>query len=167
MTLTLTALASLTGTHTKAFEGQTPSLPVNFSDTQQYADGTALDQADIIWIDKDRILNATTEEIDLSGSLSDVWGDGVVFAKVNGLYIHNKQTTAGETLKVGGAAANAFLLFDDATDIYTIGPDGTLFISEPSLAGKAVTAGTGDLLKLDAGATANLTFDIVIWGRSA
>ena len=167
MTITLTALASITGTQTKTFEGQSPSMSIDFSESHALTDGVTTSKADLIWVDKDRVLNATTEEIDLSGTLTDAFGDAVVFAKVNGIYIHNKQVTAGETLKVGGAAANAFLLFDNATDIYTIGPDGVFFLSEPSLAGKAVSAATGDLLKLDAGATANLTFDIVIWGRSA
>ena len=167
MALTITALASVAGTHTKSFEGETPSLRVAFDKSLAFTDGTVQDKADRIWIDEARVLNATTENIDLAGVLTDVFGDAVVFVKVNGIYIHNKQTAAGETLKVGGAADNAFMLFDNQTDIYTIGPDGVLFISEPSLAGKAVTAGTGDLIKLDSGATANLTFDIVIWGRSA
>jgi hypothetical protein len=167
MALNLTVAASVIGTHTKSFEGQSPALTVEFVYSQVMSDGVVKDAADIIWMDKDRILNATTEEIDLAGTLTDVFGDAVVFVIVNGIYIFNQQTAAGEDLIVGGAAANAFLLFDDATDQRSIGPGGALFISEPSLAGIPVTAGTGDLLKLDAGATANLKFDILIWGRSA
>lgn len=167
MPLTFTALCSLVGTFTKLTEGQTASFPIEFQDDENITDGTTIDKADIIWIDQNRVLNATAENIDLAGSLTDVYGDAAAFVKVNGIYIHNKQTAVGETLKVGGASSNAFLLFDNSSDIRSVGPDGKFCIIEPSLAGIAVTAGTGDILKLDAGATANLTFDIVIWGRSA
>jgi len=167
MSLTFTALVSLLGSHTKLFEGQTATMPISFTDEQNVEDGVTINKSDIIWIDQNRVLNATTENIDLSGSLTDAYGDAAVFVKVNGIYIHNKQTTAGEELIIGGAAANAFLLFEDATDKKAIGPDGTFYVREPSLAGIAVTAGTGDIFKLDAGAVSNLTFDIVIWGRIA
>ena len=167
MALTFTALCSVIGTHTKVFEGQTASLPIAFADSEEITDGITIDKSDLIWIDQDRILNATTENIDLSGALTDVFGDTVAFAKVNGIYIHNKMTTAAQDLKVGGAAVNAFLLFDNATDIRSVGPDGKLVIVEPSLAGITVTPGTGDILKLNAGAVVNLKFDIIIWGRSA
>ncbi len=165
MALTFQAKALISGTHTKTFEGQSPSNTLTFTYTKNWVDGTAVDQSDLIWIDKDRNLNATTEEIDLSGSLTDAFGDTVAFNFVTGMYIWNKNTTATETLKVGGSATNAFPLFDNSTDIYEIGPDGVFFVNEPSLAAKNVTAGTGDLLKLDAGA-ANITFDIAIWGRT-
>ena len=163
MALTFSAKALIDGTHTKVFEGQTVSNKLTFTYSKPYTDGSAIDQCSQVWIDKARNLNATTEEIDVAAALTDAYGSVVSFAKIKVIYIKNLNTVAGETLKVGGAAANAFLLFDDATDIYTIGPDGVFFISEPSVAAKTVTAATGDLLKLDAGA-ANINYDILIAG---
>lgn len=130
------------------------------------ADGTGLDQADVPWYDKARSLAATSENLDLaSGSLTDGYGNTATFAKLKMLYIKNLSTTAGETLKIGGGT-NPFLLFDDGSDIYDLGPNGIYFVWEPSLAGLPVTAATGDILKIDSGA-ATLTYDIAMVGASA
>lgn len=166
MALTYSAKSLIDGTHTKSFEGQTVTNQLTFTYSQSYTDGTAINQANLVWIDKARNLNATTEEIDLSGALTDAFGAAVVFSKITTVKIKNLSTTAGETLKIGGAAANAFLLFDNATDIYELGPGGSFHVDEPSDAALPVAAATGDLLKLDSGA-ANLNFDIYIAGRSA
>jgi len=146
--------------------GVTGQFQPEFNVTDQLTSGTGLDEADVLWFAKARSLAATTEELDLAGSLSDAYGSTVTAAKVKGLFIKNNSTTAGETLKIGGAAANAFLLFDNATDIYELGPNGIFFVWEPSLAGLPVTASTGDLLKMDSGAS-TLTYDIAVWGTSA
>lgn len=150
----------------KTFDSATINAPFSFSVSDDLADGTAIDQADMAWWDTDRNLNATTENIDLAGSLTDAFGATATFVKVKGILVHNKNTTAGETLKIGGAASNAFLLFDNATDIYELGPDGVFVVWEPSAAALPVTASTGDILKMDAG-SANITYDIVVVGTSA
>ncbi|MCI0351567.1 MAG: hypothetical protein L0Z53_19260 [Acidobacteriales bacterium] len=151
--------------HTSALDLSTvtDNATVDYGDS--LASGTGLDQCDLKFHDR-RTLSATTEELDLAGSLTDAFGQTITFAKVKGILIHNRNTTAGQTLIIGGAAANAFPLFTDVTDKYTLGPDGKFLAWEPSLAGKAVTAGTGDKLKLDAGAN-TVTYDIVIFGTSA
>ena len=137
----------------------------NVSGSDTLTSGTGLDQADRIFHDR-RSLAATTEELDLAGSLTDVFGAALTFVKVKGIWIKNNNTTAAQTLTVGGAASNAFLLFADATDKMAIGPNSQLFRWEPSLAGIPVTAGTGDKLKFDAGAV-TISYDIVIIGTSA
>ena len=109
---------------------------------------------------------ATVENLDLAGGLTDAFGVTLTFAKIKAIAIHNLSVTPGEVLKIGGHASAAFPLFDNATDIYPLGPNGIFFIWEPSLAGKVVTATTADLLKIDSGA-ATIQYDIVIIGTSA
>ena len=133
--------------------------------TDELLHGTAIDQADLLWHDR-RTLAATSENLDLAGGLTDAFGQTLTFAKIKALLIKNRETIAGRTLKVGGHATAAFLLFDNATDIYTIGPDGILLVWDPALAGKVVTATTGDLLKIDAGAN-TVAYDILLIGTSA
>lgn len=53
----------------------------------------------------------------------------------------------------------------NATDIVHVGPGGILILTSP-VDGYAVTAATGDILKIDSGA-ATINYTIVIWGRSA
>lgn len=129
------------------------------------ATGTGSNQADKMWYDT-RTLAATSEDLDLAGSLVDVFGNTVTFAKIKAIIIHNKSTTATENLAVGGAAANQFINWlANASDIVNVGPDGILFLWSP-IDGYAVTAGSGDLLKIDAGSD-TITYDIIIIGTSA
>lgn len=129
--------------------------------------GTSNSQSDVVWSDT-RTLAATSEDLDLAGSLPaplDPSGT-VTFAEVTLIAIRNKSTTSTEILSVGGAAANQFINWvGDATDIVKIGANGVLLWTAP-VDGAAVTAGTGDKLKIDSGAD-TITYDILIVGRSA
>lgn len=163
---TTTVNSSIIGgeTHTADDDG-TITHSISHNSSTEYTSGNAADKAEKIWSDKNRSLAATSEELDLAGGLTDEFGAAITFTKIKSIRIYNRQTEVGYDLKVGGAAANAFLLFDNATDIKTVGPGGTLFSDEPSLAGMPVTAGTGDLLKIDAGAN-TVAYDIVIVGTT-
>jgi hypothetical protein len=130
-------------------------------------DGTDADEANKVYGPVRRTLaGGANEELDLSGSLTDIFGDTVVLTKVKGLLIHNTKTDVGAKLEIGGSAANAFLLFKAANDIYTLGPNGIFFVWEPSLAGLTVTAGTGDLLKINnvSSPSVSIDYDIVVVG---
>ena len=135
-----------------------------FGDT--LATGTGLDQADKLFHDT-RPLAGTSEDFDLAAGHTSKFGVTITFVKIKMLFIKNRSTVAGETLAVGGAAGNQFINWvGDATDIINIQPNGFLHVWAPSLAGFAVTANTGDLLKIDSGA-ASFSFDIIIVGTSA
>lgn len=152
--------------YTNAGDLSTPTENARVSFDDELTNGTgAIDTADKVWSDT-RTLAATTEELDLAGSLTDAWGATLTFARIKCIFIHNTTTTVGYTLTVGGAASNAFPLFADTTDKYAIGPDGKFLIWEPSAAAKAVTAGTGDKLKFDSGAN-SVTYKIIIIGSTA
>jgi len=128
------------------------------------ASGTSASQADLVWSDT-RTLAATSENLDLAGSLSGALGTTVTFAKVSGIIIRNNTATAAAKLLVGGAASNQFINWvANSSDILQIGPSGILFLTSP-VDGYAVTAATGDILKIDSGA-ATISYSIVIWGRS-
>lgn len=127
--------------------------------------GDALDECDVAWADE-RTLAATSEELDLAGGLTDDFGNAFSFAKVKVVAIRNLATTAGHVLEVGGAASNTFMLLKAANDIDEIGPDGRRLYVEPSLAGKTVTSGTGDKLKINAGSN-TVTYQILIAGVAA
>lgn len=88
----------------------------------------------------------SSENIDLSGVLTDGFGNTIAFTAVKELVIVNLDDFA--TLTVGAAASNAFsTLFADATDAIKVPPRGSLRITAPK-SGFAVTAGTGDILKV-------------------
>ena len=129
------------------------------------ATGTGANQADLLWWDT-RTLAAASEDLDLAASLVDVFDNVLTFVEIVGIYIRNQSTTTTEILAVGGAAGNQFINWvANSSDIINIGPDGFFFLWSP-IDGYAVTATTGDLLKIDAGAD-TITYDIILIGRSA
>jgi len=151
--------------YTNALDLSTPTDNVRLSFDDELTNGTgAIDTADKVWSDT-RTLAATTETLDLAGGLTDAFGAALTFARIKMVFIHNTATTVGYNLTIGGGS-NPFLMLADASDKYAIGPNGRFLIWEPSAAGKAVTASTGDLLLVDSGAN-SVTYKIIIVGSTA
>jgi len=133
-----------------------------FVNTDNLTAGTGENQYDRLWNDS-RTLNGT-ENLDLAGGLTDAHGTTLTFVKVKGLWILNKSTTLGQTLRIGGNPTSSFLLFDDVSDTLTIDAEGMFFYWDPR-GGKTVTAGSADLLTVVS--SISLTYDIAIFGTSA
>ena len=131
-------------------------------------DGTGLNEADVIWHDQRTLASSTSEEIDLAGSLTDVFGTVLTFARIKGILISSALAN-GALIQVGGSASNGFVNWvASATDIINVRNGGTFALIAPDATAYAVTAGTGDKLKItntDGAATA--TYDIIIIGASA
>lgn len=165
--LSVSMAVSITPTFVKAVQGVNSTYKPQVSFSDDTTDGVAIDSADVVWcfIGK-TIAGSGTLSLDLSGGLTDAFGDAATFAKVKCVYIANKNTTAGDSVKIGGDS-NAFLLFDAANDVYELGPGGVFLVWEPCLAGLPVTAGTGDILKIVNQSSNTVTLDIVITGTSS
>lgn len=134
---------------------------LNYS--QDYTNGTGDEQADKLWTTEYTQSAAVT--IDLAGSLTDIYGTTLTFTKIRAIVIKNLSTTTGFNLLVGGAASNAFSTpFADATDKVKVPPGGCLVLAAP-LDGFAVTAGTGDQLKMDPGGSNQVNWEVQIIGN--
>lgn len=132
------------------------------------ASGTGLDQADRLFADTRSLTAAANDDLDLAASLTDVFGATLTFVKIKAILIHNKSTTAGDIIHVGGGSNNFVNWIGAAGDIVKIGPNGVLLLWNPSAAGYAVTAGTGDILRItEAGGVNGYDYDIVLAGTSA
>ncbi len=129
--------------------------------SQTLANGTGVDQVDAWWNDR-RTLAAAAEDIDIRGGLTDSFGVALAFQKLKVLIIRNRSTVAGEILTVGGDA-NSVPLFGAANDTIKVGPGGLFLWINPSLAGVAVAAGTGDIIQVDSGA-ATISYDLIVGG---
>lgn len=129
-------------------------------------DGTGANQAKNHWHDQRTLAASASESLDLAGGLTNLLGEVLTFTKIKAIFIF-AATANTNNVEVGGAAANAFPLFKDATDIYPAPPGGIFLVTFPDANGKAVTAGTGDLLKIaNSGAGTGVTYDIVIVGTT-
>lgn len=133
----------------------------------QLLTGTGDGQADTVFIDQRTISASSSEELDLSGSLTDPLGGAAVFAEIAAIEV---RAAAGNTndVVVGGASSNAFVgPFGAADNTIAVAPGAVLVLHHPA-GGWAVTAGTGDLLQVaNGGSGSAVTYDIVIVGRSA
>jgi len=132
------------------------------------ANGTGANQADLIWHDQRTLALSTSEDLDLAGSLTDAFGATVTFARVKGIVVYAASGN-GDNIQVGGAASNQFINWvANSSDIINVRPGGTFALIAPDAVAYAVTAGTGDLLRItnaDSGDAA--TYDIYIIGASA
>lgn len=143
------------------------SAPLAFEKVFSWFNGTAIDQADKIYMKRDAVTNGAPDTIDLAGSLTDVFGNALTFAKVTAIIVSNRSTTAAEIMTIG-AGTNPLLNWVIATgDGVKIGPGGLFMQVDPSLAGYAVTAGTGDVLQISVAAGTAVPYDMVVIGRSA
>jgi hypothetical protein len=168
MANTLTSLVRLlvSGTYTKDMDLSDPKDLLSKTYEQAFATGTASECCDLDFHDTRSLANSATEDLDLAGGLTNAFGVTLTFAKIKAIIIKNNSST--QTLSVGGAAATQFINWvGAANDVINIPPEGFFCLIAP-LAGFAVTAGTGDLLKIANGAAGDVTtYDIILLGTSA
>lgn len=139
------------------------SWPVNFTETLSLTSGIGANQVNEMFDDDRTLAGGANEELDLSGTLLNAFGDTIAFVGVKLLYIKNNSAT--ETLTVGGAAATAWEPWAGAAgDAVKIPPGGFILWTNPSAAGWAVAAGVTDKLKILNSGGASTTYRIVILG---
>jgi hypothetical protein len=166
MSLTTTLNLAIDANYQKALDLSTVSDHLAKVFTLSLPDGIGSGQANKLFHDVRTLANSANESLDLAGVLTDAFGDILTLAKVKVLIIKNRDTV--QTLSVGGAASLGWAApFGDATDILKIAP-GALAVLVWDPAGVAVTAGTGDLLKIANGAAGNAAdYEIIIIGSTA
>jgi len=145
--------------------GTTSSL-AEFLYTASLASGTGADQINKVWTSDDRSIAASSSEThDVAGGLTDALGATVTMTKVKGIAIKAASTNTNNVV-VGGATSNGLVNWvGDATDVINIRPGGCLVLIAPDSTGYAVTAGTGDLLKISNSSSGTpVVYDIALLG---
>lgn len=132
--------------------------------------GTTAAKADLMFSDSRTLTASSHEDLDLGGVLVDPLGAVLTFAKVKAIII---RASAGNThnVVVGGDATSTFFSWVGAEgDSVVVRPGGTfaLFTGDGDGTAYAVTATTGDLLRItNGGASTPVTYDVIIIGTSA
>ena len=131
------------------------------------AAGTGADQADLAFVDQRTLAASTGESLDLNGGgLTDPYGQTLVFVKLKAIYF-SAAAANGDTMSFGGVS-NHVPVFGAVADFIYVRAGGLFVWTAPDVTGIAVSAGTGDLIRVlnnDSGATA--TYDIILIGTSA
>jgi hypothetical protein len=165
MAASASVVAKITGTLTDSADLQAQTSALISALTFALTDGSGANHINQMWSDQRTLSASATEDHDLAGGLTDVYGNTITFTKIKAILV---SAAAANTngVEVGGAAANGFDSWVGAAEDHVIvKPGGVLLIVAPDADGYAVTAGTGDLLTItnDAGSTA-VTYDIVLLG---
>lgn len=160
-------IVKFTASQSGANDLGTPSFVPTLSKTLAYTNGTAADKADLLFMDERSVNSASNDDIDLAGVLADVYGSTITAAEIVGMIISS--AAANTTTLTIGAGSNPWITWLAATgDGIKVPPGGVfcLFGKDATALG-AVTAGTGDILRVANGSGAAATYEIAILGRSA
>jgi hypothetical protein len=151
MALSATIKAGISASHTNVLDLGTATFPLNLLHSLSLADGTGAGLADRIFSDTRTLSASATEDLDLSGSLTNAFGT-VTFARIKAVLV---VASTDNTNNVNG-------------DGLSVRPGGIFMWACSDATGVAVTAGTGDLLTLtnSAGST-SVTYSIIVIGASA
>ncbi|OGB94026.1 MAG: hypothetical protein A2Z31_00225 [candidate division NC10 bacterium RBG_16_65_8] len=158
----------LTSILTSALDLATAQAALTYLKSIALTDGTGADQADQVWHDQRTLGASATENLDLAGSLTNALGATVTFARVKAILVF---AAVGNTnnVQVGGAASNGFINWvASATDIINVRPGGLFLLVARDATAYAVTAGTGDILKMtNSSGSTSVTYDIILIGATA
>lgn len=127
--------------------------------------GTSADQCTGIYHIQGTIASGGTTNIDVSGSLTDMFGNACVFTKIKGILLINKgiasgstyTETSGENIIVSTSTLTA------AIHTAPIEPGGCMLFTSPKVGGP-VTATSADLITMTRAGSSTVTYQIVIWG---
>jgi hypothetical protein len=133
------------------------------------ANGVGAGQADRRYHKTRTLAASATEDLDLAGVLTDVYGAVLTFARVKALIVAAAAANANNVI-VGGAAATQFLSWvGAATHTVTVRPGGVLALIAGVGDSVGYVAGAGaDFLRIgNGGAGTSVTYDITVIGCSA
>jgi hypothetical protein len=140
--------------------------PFTIGKTYTFENGTSDNQCDLQYTDQITIAASGSQNLDLSGALTNSIGDTVVFAKVRAIQIYAAAANTNDVI-VGNVSNGITTPLGAATHSFAVRPDGTAIFVSPKGTSFPVVAGTGDLLKLaNGGSGTSVTFDIAILGCS-
>jgi len=165
MTLQASIRVEALSDYSKANDLSTSRDHVGLSVELSFTEGTGNNQADKVFHDTRTLTTGATENLDLAGTLTDVYGVTCTFVKVKAMVFQNLSAT--QTLTIGGVGTNGFVNWAGANTHTVIIPPLGFFALVAPLGGYAVTAGTGDLLKVLNSAGASVDYKVWIIGTSA
>jgi hypothetical protein len=164
--LTMQAVCNLTA----ARDLVTSAAPLNYRNRVNLTSGTGAGAADLMFSDTRTIAASSDDDLDLAGGLTDNLGTALTFVKVKALIVVAAAANTNNVL-IGGDATSTFLTWvESEPDAVVLRPGAglALFAGPADATGYAVTASTGDLLRIsNSGAGSSVTYDIVIVGTSA
>lgn len=137
-------------------------------------DGTAVGQANLLFLDERTVLTAANDDLDLNGVLTTAFGQSFAALELVALFVINAPkdplAAANTTNLTIGGGTNPVTGFMGGTapTIGPIRPNSFVMLGSSDAAGfGAITAGTGDILRIANSAGASNKYQIAILARNA
>jgi hypothetical protein len=130
---------------------------------QSYSDGVGLHQANKTYRARRTLAAGANDDLDLAGSLIDPFGNTLTFTAIKALVVVVVDPTGSNKVKIGNAASNAWQ--GPLSAGATIEVPYQEIWQNKAAAGWPVTAGTGDILRINNPGGAAITYDILIMGN--
>jgi len=169
MAKTLTSVISIavSGSHVNGLDLGNAAFPFAASLSLVFASGTGASQADLVFTDTRTLGASATEDLDLSGVLTDAYGATITFAKLKACLFFADAANTNEVQVTRPAAATGVTIFLAAGDGVGFPAGGFLAMGWPGT-GRTVTNATADLITItnSAGST-GVTYKVVLIGTSA
>jgi hypothetical protein len=139
-------------------------LPIQIDASAQMSNGTGSGQASQVYQDTGSLAGSASANLDLAGSLTNIFGATITFTKIKLIYIKAAAANnVANNLQVSRGSSNGFVWFLAASDGFYLAPGAFFLWYDP--AGVAVTAATGDIVTLTNGAGTNtIAYDVVLVG---
>lgn len=149
-----------------AFDFGSPTSTIPYGAQYSLTDGAGANQANRVFTDQRTVAASANDDLDLAGSLTDVFGATLTFARIKGMLIRSSPSNT-QNFAVGGGT-NPFATWAGGTaPTITVRPGGVFVLVAPDATGYAVTAGTADILRIANGAGNPVTYDVVLIGASS
>jgi hypothetical protein len=167
MAVTATLRAKLAASQTGSNDFGGPEFSPVLESVINLTNGTAANQADLLWVDERTLAASATEDLDLAGVLADAFGSTLAAAEVVAIFV--KADAANTNNVVLGDATAPIPLFGGTNPTFSVKPGGFFFVAAPNAAGLlTVGAGATDDLKVtNSAGTTGVTYEIAILARSA
>ena len=151
-----------------ALDMQTASAPGGLKRNYTLTDGAGLNAANRVFTDRRTISASSSENLDLAASLVDAFGATITFARIKGIVVAASSANTNNVL-VGGAASNGFVNWvSDSSDVLVVRPGGLFVLLAQHATGYAVTASTGDILKVaNSSSGSPVSYDIALIGAAS
>lgn len=169
MAVTGTVSSTVSGSQTSALDLGTVTFPYTTTASAAYTAGTGAGQVDKVFTDTRTLTASATEDLDLAGSLTDIFGATITFARIKAIHV---SAAAGNTnnVQVTRPASNGVPWLMAAGDGIALRPGAwnTWGSGAADATGVVVTAGTGDLITFtNSAGTTGVTYTVVILGCSS
>lgn len=157
---------SLAGTFTSDNDLSTVTQAFNYTKSQAFTNGTGADQANMVWSDQRTISASGTDDLDLSGSLTNAFGTTISFTSIKGIIVYAASGNTNDVLVGGDGSAPLAEWVSDTSDVLVVKPGGMFALMNPAANGYAVTNSTADVLQIaNSSSGTSVTYDIILIGE--